>query len=88
MQNITLVIMAAGLGARYGGLKQIEPVGLFDELIIDYSIYDALVAGFSKVVFVIREEIHQGEVPEPQGEVPRKEEGRVRSDVRHSIDGL
>ncbi len=59
MQNATLVIMAAGLGARYGGLKQLEPVGLHEELIIDYSIYDALAAGFTKIVFVIREEIQK-----------------------------
>jgi hypothetical protein len=48
-----LVILAAGLGSRYGGLKQIEPVGENGELIIDYSIYDAIKAGFEKVVFVI-----------------------------------
>lgn len=52
----TLVVMAAGMGSRYGGLKQIDPVGPNGELIIDYSIYDALKAGFGKVVFIIREE--------------------------------
>jgi len=50
----TLLILAAGLGSRYGGLKQIDPVGPNGELIIDYSIYDALRAGFGKLVFVIR----------------------------------
>ena len=50
----TLLILAAGLGARYGGLKQIDPVGPNGEIIIDYSIYDAINAGFGKVVFVIR----------------------------------
>ena len=53
----TLVIMAAGMGRRYGGLKQIEPVGPAGELIIDYSVYDALRAGFGKVIFVINDEI-------------------------------
>jgi dTDP-glucose pyrophosphorylase len=55
----TLLILAAGMGSRYGGLKQIDPVGPNGETIIDYSIYDALRAGFGKLVFVIREEIEQ-----------------------------
>ncbi|MHC4324857.1 MAG: nucleotidyltransferase family protein [Planctomycetota bacterium] len=50
----TLLILAAGMGNRYGGLKQIEPVGPNGEIIIDYSIYDAIRAGFGKLVFVIR----------------------------------
>ncbi len=53
---MTLVIMAAGMGSRFGGLKQIEPVGPNGEFIIDYSIYDAIQAGFTKVVFIIKEE--------------------------------
>lgn len=53
----TLLVMAAGLGSRYGGLKQLDPVGPAGETIIDYSIFDAMRAGFSKVVFVIRKEI-------------------------------
>lgn len=53
---MTLVIMAAGMGSRFGGLKQIEPVGPNGEFIIDYSIYDAIKAGFNKVVFIIKEE--------------------------------
>ncbi|MGI6443716.1 MAG: nucleotidyltransferase family protein [Candidatus Dojkabacteria bacterium] len=53
---MTLVIMAAGMGSRFGGLKQIEPVGPSGEFIIDYSIYDAIQAGFKKVVFVIKRE--------------------------------
>ena len=53
---MTLVIMAAGMGSRFGGLKQIEPVGPNGEFIIDYSIYDAILAGFNKVVFIIKEE--------------------------------
>lgn len=55
-KDLTLVIMAAGMGSRFGGLKQIEPVGPNGEFIIDYSIYDAIKAGFSKVVFIIKEE--------------------------------
>ena len=53
---MTLVIMAAGMGSRFGGLKQIEPIGPNGEFIIDYSIYDAIKAGFTKVVFIIKEE--------------------------------
>lgn len=52
-----LVIMAAGMGSRYGGLKQMDPVGSNGELIIDFSIYDALKAGFKKIVFIIKKEI-------------------------------
>lgn len=55
--NTTLVIMAAGMGSRYGGIKQIEPVGPSGEIILDYSIYDAVEAGFNKVVFIIRKDI-------------------------------
>jgi NDP-sugar pyrophosphorylase family protein len=59
MDKPALVIMAAGMGSRYGGLKQIDPVGPNDELIIDYSIYDALKVGFGKIVFIIKEEIQE-----------------------------
>jgi UTP-glucose-1-phosphate uridylyltransferase len=52
----TLLILAAGMGSRYGGLKQIDGIGPNDEPIIEYSIYDAIKAGFGKIVFVIREE--------------------------------
>lgn len=54
-----LIIMAAGIGSRYGGLKQIDPIGPNGEIVMDYAIYDALRAGFGKVVFVIREEIEE-----------------------------
>ena len=58
MDKKTLVILAAGIGARYGGgIKQLEPVGPTDELIIDYSVHDAIAAGFRKVVFIIRHDI-------------------------------
>ena len=53
---MTLVIMAAGMGSRFGGLKQIEPINENGEFIIDYSIYDAIKAGFTKVVFIIKKE--------------------------------
>lgn len=55
MQKPTLLILAAGMGSRYGGLKQMDGLGPSGETIIDYSIYDAIQAGFGKVVFVIRE---------------------------------
>jgi dTDP-glucose pyrophosphorylase len=54
-----LLILAAGMGSRYGGLKQIEPVGPGGEAILDYSVFDALRAGFGKLVFVIRKDIEQ-----------------------------
>ncbi len=57
MNKPVLVIMAAGMGSRYGGLKQLDPVGNHGQLIIDYSIYDARRAGFETVVFVIKPEI-------------------------------
>ncbi|MEN7973391.1 MAG: sugar phosphate nucleotidyltransferase [Verrucomicrobiota bacterium] len=53
----TLVIMAAGMGSRYGGLKQIDPIGPSGEIVLDYSVYDAIRAGFGKVVFIIRPDI-------------------------------
>lgn len=59
MKNPVLVIMAAGVGSRYGGLKQLDSVGPSGEIIIDYSIYDAIRAGFGKVIFVIRPDIEE-----------------------------
>jgi NDP-sugar pyrophosphorylase family protein len=56
-QELTLVVLAAGMGSRFGGPKQIEAVGPYDEIILDYSVYDALAAGFSRVVFVVRDEV-------------------------------
>jgi dTDP-glucose pyrophosphorylase len=55
----TLVVMAAGMGSRFGGLKQIEPVDKYGHILIDYSIYDAILAGFRRVVFVINREIER-----------------------------
>ena len=58
MKKTTLLIMAAGIGSRFGGgIKQLEPVGLHDEIIMDYSIHDAIEAGFNKIIFVIRKDI-------------------------------
>ena len=58
--KISLVIMAAGLGSRFGqGIKQLEPVGLNNEIIMDYSIYDAIKAGFNKIIFIIRKDLEE-----------------------------
>ena len=56
MKDKTLLILAAGMGSRFGGLKQITPLGPNGEFIIDYSAYDAIKAGFNKIVFLIKEE--------------------------------
>ena len=59
MAKATLVVMAAGMGSRFGGCKQLEPVGTAGEVILDYSVYDAKRAGFDKVVFIIKKEIEK-----------------------------
>ena len=60
MRKTTLVIMAAGIGSRFGGgIKQLTSFGPNGEIIMDYSIYDAIEAGFNKIVFVIRKELEQ-----------------------------
>ena len=59
MNKPVLVVMAAGMGSRYGGLKQIDPIDSHGNLIIDFSIYDAVKAGFKKVVFVIKHQIEE-----------------------------
>ncbi len=59
MASLTLVVMAAGIGSRYGGLKQIDPVGPSGEIVVDYSVYDALRAGFDRVVFIIRRDLEE-----------------------------
>lgn len=75
MQKPALVIMAAGMGSRYGGLKQIDPVGPTGEIIMEYSVYDALKSGFGKIVFVIKKELEAlfrervGRKIEPHAEV-------------------
>ena len=55
----TLLVLAAGMGSRYGGLKQIDPMGPNGETVLDYSVFDAIRAGFGKVVFIIREDFAQ-----------------------------
>ena len=59
MAKLTLVVMAAGVGSRYGGPKQLEPIGPHGETFSDYSVYDALQAGFEKVVFVLNDQVKQ-----------------------------
>src|SRR3954468_16671019 len=57
--SLSLVVLAAGMGSRYGGLKQIDPVGPSGETVLDYAVYDALRAGFGRVVFVIRRDFEE-----------------------------
>ena len=59
MKEPVLIVMAAGMGSRYGGLKQMDPVGSAGELIIDFSLYDAVMAGFKKVIFIIKKEMEK-----------------------------
>lgn len=59
MKNATLVVMAAGMGSRFGGLKQVEPIGPRGESLLQFSVYDAKEAGFNKVVFIIKHEIEE-----------------------------
>ena len=74
MNNITLLVIAAGLGSRFGGLKQIASVGINGESIIDYSVYDAIESGFNKVVFVIRREFKK----EFEENISRKYAGKIQ----------
>ena len=69
MKKTALVVMAAGIGSRFGGgIKQLEPVGPNGEIIMDYSIHDALEAGFNKVVFIIRKDLEKGDHRQPYRE--------------------
>ena len=74
MNNITLLIMAAGMGSRYGGLKQLDAIGPSGETIIDYSVYDAIKADFTKVVFIIRKDFEQ----EFKSKITEKYEGQIQ----------
>ncbi len=74
--NPTLLILAAGMGSRYGGLKQIDQFGPHGETIMDYAVYDALVAGFAKIVFIIRHDFET----EFRAIVGKKYESRVTVD--------
>ena len=73
-RNLTLLVIAAGLGSRFGGLKQMAAIGINGESIIDYSVYDAIRSGFSKVVFVIRREFHK----EFENTITRKFRDKIR----------
>lgn len=77
-----LVVMAAGLGSRYGGLKQIDPIGPTGEIIIDYSLHDAIEAGFGRVVFVIKRELEEVF----RERIGRQVEGRI--DTRYAFQEL
>lgn len=72
----TLVVLAAGMGSRYGGLKQVDPVGPSGEAILDYSVYDAIRGGFGKVVFIIRRDFET----EFKEKVGKKYEGMIEVD--------
>jgi len=80
MTKPTLLVLAAGMGSRYGGLKQIDPVGPSGETIIDYSIFDAMRAGFGKLVFVIRKTL----TAVPRNRSARVLEKRIAVDLRLS----
>ncbi len=76
MNSPTLLILAAGMGSRYGGLKQIDPVGPSGEAVLDYSVYDAIRGGFKKIVFVIRRDFEK----EFREKVGSRFEGRIEVD--------
>ena len=81
----TLYILAAGMGSRYGGLKQLDGLGPNGETIMDYSVYDALRAGFGKIVFVIRKDFEQ----EFRNKIISRYEGHVPVEVVfQSMDAL
>jgi dTDP-glucose pyrophosphorylase len=85
MAQPALLILAAGMGSRYGGLKQVDPVGPSDETILDYSVYDAVRAGFGKVVFIIRRDIEEVF----KEKVGKRYAGRIPVDyVFQSLDDL
>jgi MobA-like NTP transferase domain len=84
-QTLTLVILAAGMGSRYGGLKQVDPMGPAGETVLDYSVYDALRAGFARVVFVIRRDFEA----EFHTQIGARFAGRVQVDyVFQALDAL
>ena len=90
----TLVIMAAGMGSRYGGLKQVEKMTEAGEIILDFSLYDAMMAGFDRAVFVIREEhreIFRGLVDERAGrfmevEYAYQDKGDIPEEIKAKLD--
>jgi hypothetical protein len=85
MPELTLVLLAAGMGSRYGGLKQLEPMGPGGETLMDYSVYDAQRAGFSRLVFVIRRDFEA----DFRAKVASKYAGRLAVDLAfQSLDDL
>jgi choline kinase len=83
--SLTLLVLAAGMGSRYGGLKQIDPVGPSGETVLDYAVFDAMRAGFTRVVFVIRREFEAVF----RDQIGAKYSGRIAVDyVFQSIDTL
>ena len=83
--SLTLVVLAAGMGTRYGGLKQLDPVGPSGEVILDYSVYDALQAGFDKVVFVIRRDFEE----QFRSDIGKRFEGKIVVDYAfQALDDL
>lgn len=85
MQSPTLLVLAAGMGSRYGGLKQIDPVGPSGETVLDYAVFDAMRAGFGRVVFVIRREFEALF----REQIGAKYGGRIKVDyVFQSLDAL
>lgn len=83
--NLTLVVLAAGMGSRYGGLKQVDPMGPAGETVLDYSVHDAVRAGFDRVLFIIRRDFEA----EFRAVVGSRFEKRVRVDyVFQSLDAL
>ncbi|MFQ6677813.1 MAG: NDP-sugar synthase [Fidelibacterota bacterium] len=89
MNNITLLIMAAGMGSRYGGLKQLDSIGPNGETIIDYSVYDAIKAGIGKVVFIIRKEFEDEFKSKITNKYARKIEVEFAfQDLNHLPDGF
>ena len=85
MSRATLVIMAAGIGSRFGGgIKQLAPVGPNGEIIMDYSIYDAVEAGFDKVVFVIRRDLEKDLSRKSTAKNLQEEQNRGAQDRRSS----
>lgn len=84
-ESTTLLVMAAGMGSRYGGIKQMDPVGPDGEFILDYSVFDAWRAGFTNVVFIVRQDI----LPALREHFAGKLDGRIKVDFAvQSIDAL
>lgn len=88
MKKTTLLIMAAGIGSRFGtGIKQLEPVGMNNEIIMDFSIHDAIKAGFNKIVFVIRPNI-ETDFKERIGNRIEEVCGRVNVEVAYTFQDI